>query len=28
MYLSGVSAYRSYSTQKVLFDNYVKRDGF
>jgi len=28
IYLSGVSAYRSYSTQKVLFNNYVKRDGF
>lgn len=26
--LSGVSAYRSYATQKVLFNNYVKRDGF
>jgi len=28
IYLSGVSAYRSYNTQKVLFNNYVKRDGF
>jgi len=28
IYLSGVSAYRSYATQKVLFNNYVKRDGF
>ncbi|WP_257208714.1 D-alanyl-D-alanine carboxypeptidase family protein [Bacillus sp. AFS031507] len=28
IYLSGVSAYRSYSTQKVLFNNYVKSDGF
>lgn len=26
--LSGVSAYRSYATQKVLFNNYVKRDGY
>jgi zinc D-Ala-D-Ala carboxypeptidase len=25
--LSGVSAYRSYTTQKTLFNNYVKRDG-
>lgn len=25
--LAGVSAYRSYATQKNLFDSYVKRDG-
>jgi len=25
--LAGVSAYRSYATQKTLFDNYVKQDG-
>jgi D-alanyl-D-alanine carboxypeptidase len=28
IYLSGVSAYRSYATQEALFNNYVKRDGF
>ena len=28
IYLSGVSAYRSYKTQKALFDYYVKRDGY
>jgi D-alanyl-D-alanine carboxypeptidase len=27
IYLAGVSAYRSQSTQKTLFNNYVKRDG-
>ncbi|GGD66805.1 M15 family metallopeptidase [Paenibacillus nasutitermitis] len=26
--LSGVSAYRSYSTQKTLFDRYVRQDGW
>jgi len=25
--LAGVSAYRSYATQKVLFDSYVRKDG-
>jgi zinc D-Ala-D-Ala carboxypeptidase len=25
--LAGVSAYRSFATQKALFDNYVKQDG-
>jgi D-alanyl-D-alanine carboxypeptidase len=25
--LAGVSAFRSYATQKTLFDNYVKKDG-
>lgn len=28
IYLSGVSGYRSYTTQKALFDRYVKRDGY
>jgi len=28
IYLRGVSAYRSYATQKRLFDSYVKRDGY
>ena len=28
IYLKGVSAYRSYNTQKALFNNYVKTDGF
>jgi D-alanyl-D-alanine carboxypeptidase len=27
IYLAGVSAYRSHSTQKSLFERYVKRDG-
>ncbi|ANS76186.1 peptidase M15 [Paenibacillus yonginensis] len=27
IYLAGVSAYRSYERQKVIFENYVKRDG-
>ncbi|WP_274654517.1 M15 family metallopeptidase [Paenibacillus humicola] len=27
IYLAGVSAYRSYATQKAVFENYVKRDG-
>jgi D-alanyl-D-alanine carboxypeptidase len=27
VYLAGVSAYRSYTTQKLLFNNYVKQDG-
>ncbi len=27
IYLAGVSAYRSHSTQKALFERYVKRDG-
>ncbi|GGA42582.1 M15 family metallopeptidase [Paenibacillus physcomitrellae] len=27
IYLAGVSAYRSYERQKVVFENYVKRDG-
>ncbi|MNI01056.1 D-alanyl-D-alanine carboxypeptidase [compost metagenome] len=27
IHLAGVSAYRSYSTQKTLFNNYVKKDG-
>lgn len=28
IYLAGVSAYRSYSTQKSLFDRYVEEDGY
>lgn len=28
VYLSGVSAYRSYATQAAIFDRYVKRDGY
>ncbi|QKS46431.1 M15 family metallopeptidase [Paenibacillus cellulosilyticus] len=28
VYLSGVSAYRSYSTQQWLFQHYVNRDGY
>ncbi|MEH7612029.1 M15 family metallopeptidase [Gottfriedia acidiceleris] len=28
IYLSGVSGYRSYATQKVLFNRYVKEDGY
>jgi D-alanyl-D-alanine carboxypeptidase len=28
IYLMGVSGYRSYKTQKVLFNYYVKRDGY
>jgi zinc D-Ala-D-Ala carboxypeptidase len=28
IYLKGVSGYRSYQTQKVLFNYYVKRDGY
>jgi D-alanyl-D-alanine carboxypeptidase len=27
IYLAGVSGYRSYATQKALFDRYVKQDG-
>ncbi len=26
--LAGVSGYRSYATQKILFENYVKKDGY
>ncbi|MFD1953331.1 D-alanyl-D-alanine carboxypeptidase family protein [Paenibacillus thailandensis] len=28
IYLAGVSAYRSYSTQKSLFERYVEQDGY
>ncbi|EFM11088.1 peptidase M15B and M15C DD-carboxypeptidase VanY/endolysin [Paenibacillus curdlanolyticus YK9] len=28
IYLSGVSGYRSYATQKGLFERYMKRDGY
>jgi zinc D-Ala-D-Ala carboxypeptidase len=28
IYLSGASGYRSYATQTVVFNNYVKRDGY
>lgn len=28
IYLSGVSAYRSYTTQKAVFNRYVKEDGY
>ncbi|WP_127529893.1 M15 family metallopeptidase [Paenibacillus kobensis] len=28
LYLSGVSGYRSYDTQKWLFESYMKRDGY
>lgn len=28
IYLSGVSAYRAYATQKWLFDDYAKKDGY
>ncbi|QAY67658.1 M15 family metallopeptidase [Paenibacillus protaetiae] len=28
IHLAGVSAYRSYKTQRTLFDNYVKKDGY
>ncbi|WP_223594656.1 M15 family metallopeptidase [Neobacillus bataviensis] len=28
VYLSGVSAYRSYATQAAVFNRYVKRDGY
>lgn len=28
IYLSGVSAYRSYATQKAVFNRYVKEDGY